>query len=73
MLLYGLRYFFFLKLLQLVCQFLVMADLKEECACVKVCFLLAKMAVVTVIVLETAYKEDATGKHKFMVVFRFQK
>ena len=39
-----------------------MADLKEQCASVKFCFLLGKMAAERVIMLKTAYKEDAMGK-----------
>ena len=65
---------FFLKLLQLFCRFFAIGDLKEQRASVKFCFLLGKMAAETVVMLKTAYKEDAVGEYTSLrVVFTFQK
>ena len=50
-----------------------MADLREQRASVKFYFLLGKTAVEIVIMIKTAYKEDAVGKHNFTSVFSFQK
>jgi hypothetical protein len=46
-----------------------MAEKLEQCAAVKFCFLLGNTARETAVMLETAYKEDALGKHKFMSGF----
>jgi len=39
-----------------------MADLKEQCVCIKFCFLLGKTAAETVTVLQEAFKEEALSQ-----------
>ena len=39
-----------------------MADLKEQCVCVKFCFILGKTAAQTVTMLKEALKDEAMGK-----------
>jgi len=40
----------------------MMADNKEQRVCVKFCFLLGKSAAATVLMLQEAFKEDASSK-----------
>jgi hypothetical protein len=39
-----------------------MADLKEQCVCIKFCFLLGKTAAETVTILQEAVKEEALSQ-----------
>jgi len=41
-----------------------MADLKEQCVCIKFCFFLGKTAAETVIMLREAFKEEALSQAK---------
>ena len=62
----------FFKLLQLVCQFFAMPDLKEQRVSMRFCFLFGKMAV-TVVMLKTLTRKMLWGKQKFTSGFLISK